>query len=207
MSEVIIPDGYRKVRQCSICRHPDVDNIDKELVKGTTFSELSRRYNQDYQAFSRHYRKHLMPVIEETIGVQSLVYGDNLIKEIERYRKKTEELLQKAEDAGEFRALPAYLREIREQLKFIAELEGRIFNSPQVNILINNPEWIQLRSLIFSALEPYPEARMAVLNALRTYIRSGGSPGSGGLGLSQISDEAGSMARESHPDSETPDDS
>ena len=99
MSEVIIPDKYRKIGQCSICHHPDVDNIDRELIKGTTFSELSRRYNRDHRAFSRHYRKHLMPVIEETIGIQSLVYGDNLIKEIERYRKKTEELLQKAEDA------------------------------------------------------------------------------------------------------------
>jgi hypothetical protein len=59
----------------------------------------------------------------------------------------------------------AYLKEIREQLKFIAELEGKLSSQPQITI-INNPQWVELRTLIIGALEPYPEAREAVVHAI-----------------------------------------
>jgi hypothetical protein len=35
-----------------------------------------------------------------------------------------------------------------------------------VNVLVAAPEWLTLRSTIVSVLEPYPQAREAVLGAL-----------------------------------------
>ena len=77
-------------------------------------------------------------------------------------------MLDKAEDAQDTKVYGppvGYLREIREQLKFIAELEGRIASQPTVNVLIS-AEWIEVRNQILVALDPYPEARQAVANAL-----------------------------------------
>jgi hypothetical protein len=55
---------------------------------------------------------------------------------------------------------------MREQIKLLAELEGRLATQTQVNVLINHPEWVELRTRIVRALAPYPDARRAVINAL-----------------------------------------
>jgi hypothetical protein len=60
----------------------------------------------------------------------------------------------------------AYLKEIREQLKFIAELEGKISSQPQITI-INNPEWVELRTVILTALDDFPDAKQRVIDAIR----------------------------------------
>ena len=36
-----------------------------------------------------------------------------------------------------------------------------------VNVLVASPEWLNLRSIITRALQPFPEAREAVVEALR----------------------------------------
>jgi hypothetical protein len=43
----------------------------------------------------------------------------------------------------------------------------RIREAPPAQItIINNPEWVELRTLIITALEPYPDARQAVVNVI-----------------------------------------
>ena len=64
------------------------------------------------------------------------------------------------------KAAGTFLRELREQIRLMAELEGKISQQPQVTI-INNPEWIELRTVIIQALDPYPEAKEALVNAIR----------------------------------------
>jgi hypothetical protein len=71
-----------------------------------------------------------------------------------------------AADTKVYGAPSNYLREIREQVKLWAELEGRLATQPQINILVN-PQWVELRTTIIKALEPYPEAREAIVNAIR----------------------------------------
>lgn len=86
--------------------------------------------------------------------------------QLREVRDKAASLLDQAEDSDNLRAAGVFLRELREQIRLMAELEGRIASQPQITI-INNPEWVELRTVIISALEPYPEAREAVVHAIR----------------------------------------
>jgi len=45
-------------------------------------------------------------------------------------------------------------------------LEGRLAAQPQVTI-INHPEWVELRTVIIQALDDFPEAKEAVIDAIR----------------------------------------
>ncbi|MCX8207414.1 MAG: hypothetical protein N3G75_06240 [Methanothrix sp.] len=104
-------------------------------------------------------------------------------------------MLDIAEKAGDTRSWPGFLRELREQIKLLAELEGRISSQPQVNVLINNPEWVQIRTEIINALDPYPEAREAVINAIsRSQKRSDILAGSGQMVNRYTRVQSGSMA-------------
>ncbi|MFZ3133955.1 hypothetical protein [Methanothrix sp.] len=116
----------------------------------------------------RHVKGHLPEALLKAKDIEDVANGDSLLDELKKAQERAYSLLDKAEAAANtkiYGAPVAYLREIREQLKFIAELEGKLSSQPQITI-INNPQWIELRTLIITALEPYPEAREAVVHAL-----------------------------------------
>ena len=88
------------------------------------------------------------------------------LDQLNEVRARAANLLDLAEASDNLRAAGVFLRELREQIRLMAELEGRISNQPQIT-LITSPEWVEVRSLVINALEPYPEAREAVVHALR----------------------------------------
>jgi hypothetical protein len=51
------------------------------------------------------------------------------------------------------------------RLELVAKLLGELASQPTVNVTIS-PQWIELRTLIVSALEPYAEAREALAQVL-----------------------------------------
>ena len=59
-------------------------------------------------------------------------------------------------------------KEARGYLELLGRALDRIKDVPpiQINLLVN-PQWIELRTVIINALEPYPEAREAVVRAIR----------------------------------------
>ena len=89
------------------------------------------------------------------------------LDQLREVRDKAAGLLDQAEASDNLRAAGVFLRELREQIRLMAELEGRISNQPQIT-LITSPEWVEVRSLVINALEPYPAAREAVVHALRS---------------------------------------
>ena len=88
------------------------------------------------------------------------------LDQLQAVRDKAANLLDQAEASYDLRAAGTFLRELREQIRLMAELEGRLAAQPQITI-INNPEWVELRTVIITALDPFPQAREAVVNAIR----------------------------------------
>ena len=51
------------------------------------------------------------------------------------------------------------------RLELVAKLLGELDESPTINVTLS-PEWVSIRTLIVQALQPYPDARQAVAQAL-----------------------------------------
>ncbi len=90
----------------------------------------------------------------------------SFIDQLREVRDKAANLLDQAEASDDLRAAGTFLKELREQIRLMAELEGRLAAQPQITI-INNPEWVEVRSLIITALDPFPQAKEAVVHAIR----------------------------------------
>lgn len=80
-------------------------------------------------------------------------------------RERAATLLDQAESSQDMKSAGSFLKELREQIRLMAELEGRISSQAQITI-INSPEWIETRTQILIALDPFPEAKAAVVNAI-----------------------------------------
>jgi hypothetical protein len=73
--------------------------------------------------------------------------------------------LHRAEEADNWQAIGAFHSEAVKDLELLAKLLGELDERPVVNLHVS-PERLKLRAVIVGALEPYSEARLAVLRAI-----------------------------------------
>ena len=159
----------RRGPTCSICEDPRIEEINSLIASQEKLADISRKFAVSEDALSRHKSKCIITALSATSNTKDVIAGDLLLEQLQAARTKTLELLDMAIEVANSKVYgtpSAYLREIREQIKLWAELEGRISNQPQITI-INNPEWVELRTVIVQALDNFPEAKMAVVNAIR----------------------------------------
>lgn len=152
-------------RKCLVCSHPQRKKIDKLLARGDeSISELSRKFGVPWDSLKYHYNNHLPKTLVPSPSSKEIAVADNLLQELLNIRERAFNLLERAEAKEDLKAAGTLLRELREQLKLWAELEGRLSQQTQVNVLVN-PQWVELRALILNVLDEHPEAKEALINA------------------------------------------
>jgi len=161
--------GYACDPRCKCGQHPDHLDLDKAFLrKELTLQEYADRVGCHKTSVERHVKGHLPDALLAAKDIATVADGDSLLSELKKVRERTFSLLDKAENAADTRAYgppSGYLREIRSQLQLLAELEGRIASQPTVNITVS-AEWVELRTVIITALDPFPQAKEAMINAI-----------------------------------------
>ena len=72
-------------------------------------------------------------------------------------------------------ALKALEVEIK-QIELMAKLTGQLNEAPEVNFMLN-PEFVRLKQVIIETLLPYPEARLALSDALDGHAKESNDDG------------------------------
>src|SRR5215212_3311905 len=153
-------------RRCSVCMHPDRENIDEALVGATAISAISAKYRDiSEDALGRHKANHLPAKLIMAEKAKEVAQADSLLEQVRDLQQSTLNILAEAEQAKQYRTALSAIREARGNLELLAKLLGELDEGPTVNVLIS-PEWLELRAVIVGALEPYTDARGAVLRAI-----------------------------------------
>jgi len=151
---------------CSICIHPDRAEIDKALISGETLRDIAGRCPVSRSALHRHKRDHLPAHLVKAAEEEDLAQAIDVVRQLKAINAACLEILQKSRADGKhsvsLRAVDRIHKQIELQARLLGELQE---NGPQVNVLVA-AEWTTIRVQIFQALEPYPEARAAVAEAL-----------------------------------------
>ncbi len=181
---------------CSDPRRKELDRrlLEKDL-NGESFRRISEDFGYSETALRRHLNEHLAVELSQVKAAKEEARSEALervkageLKDIEHgaaegmaarlenaagfldqlkeVRTKAANLLDKAEGAQDLRAAGTFLKELRETIRLWAELEGKLASQPQINILVD-PQWIELRTVIIAALDNFPQAKEAVVHAIR----------------------------------------
>lgn len=159
-------------QKCKVCTHQKQDTIERLIAKGIPLRSLSNQYGMSAGSLSRHKRVCMASTIEE---VTELVKEEDrrraldVLAEVTNLYERGNTALSSAENNED---LTNTFRGIRTQahvLKLFAELTGEIDSNTEINILMN-PQFIQVQAVIMQALNPFPEARQAVVKALEEAI-------------------------------------
>ncbi len=152
-------------RTCTICEHPQRDEIDHLIINGNTFRHIASQYNFSYRAVKRHKDNHLNKKLAKAKEVQEVVHANSLLGQVRDLQMRALNILDAAEQSGDLRMALGAIREARGNLELLGKLAGELQAGQVVNVLVS-PQWVTLRSVILESLEPFPEARLAVASAL-----------------------------------------
>jgi len=159
---------------CSICADPRVDEINRRISRREKITEIARELAVSEDALYRHKQKCIVLALSAAPNTKDVITGTALLEQLQAARAEAIRLLDMAIAAGNVRAYGApsnYLREIREQIRLWAELEGKLSAQAQINLtqfnIYNSPEWDAVGKLLERELADYPELRARVARGLR----------------------------------------
>ena len=158
-------------RPCSICAHNKASQINRDLVKGVSPVDVSAKYQVSQFALYRHRKNHLTRSLSEDPKVKELRITDNAVETLRNMLQKLREIEKKAERAKNLNISILAIREVCRITELLEKIAGRLKDS-EVNIYMNL-QFVTIQTAIVEALEPYPEAKLAVVEALGNVTRYG----------------------------------
>jgi transposase-like protein len=154
-------------RRCTVCDHPEKHGIDEVLVTGAPYRSVAKRFGLSESAVYRHKTDHLPAHLLKAREVEEAARADDLLEQVRHLQGRALDILERAEKAGDLRTALAAISQARGNLELLGKLAGELDERPVVNLNVS-PEWLELRAVIVTALEPHPDARGAVLRALES---------------------------------------
>jgi len=152
-------------QRCKVCSHTKLKEINTQLVKGATLEMLSQKYNVTISALYRHKQNHIPVQLAKAQEAKAVTAADTLLGRIGELDARADDVYTRALEDDNLAAAIGAIKELRAILELYAKLTGEL-QTQNVNTIIVMPEWVKLRSAILCALQAYPEARQAVVEAL-----------------------------------------
>src|SRR5262245_47816392 len=153
--------------------------IELGLVYKVPYAVLGKRFGVSWQSVYRHRHNHLTPqqmaaILSaqkpSEIDLEQLQASESegLLAQLVAQRARLQTHSEMATDLGDVRSAVACERAITSNLELTGKLLGQLVQRHEVrstNLLVS-PDYLQLRSVLVSALQPFPEAARAVAAAL-----------------------------------------
>lgn len=154
-------------QKCSVCTHEKRQEIDQALINGDSFRYVSQRFSVSTAALHRHrHGGHIAEALAKAQNAREVAAADNLLDQVRQLQKLALGILAKAANAGDLKTALIGIREARGCLDLLAKLQGDLPQEGTVNIVLS-PSWVSLRTVILQTLEPYPEAKLKIAQALK----------------------------------------
>jgi hypothetical protein len=164
---------------CTICSHDKRHQIEIGLVHRLSARVLAHRFGVSESALYRHKQSHLSPQIAAAIlaaekpsdiDLEALQASESegLLAQLVTQRARLQTHSELATELGDVRSAVACERAITSNLELVGKLLGQLVQHHEVrstSVLIST-DYIQLRSVLVNALQPFPEAARAVAVAL-----------------------------------------
>jgi len=166
-------------RLCTICDHLQRAQIDREIIAGLPYRDISGRFELSKSAVERHANGHIAAAVARAADFDDALTAKTLVSEIRTLREVTLGILEESRSEGDHSAALGAIARLEKQAELCAKLAGELVERRIVEqrSIVVDAEWIRLRGLILGALAAYPDAASAVRAALAIAPAvSGGGP-------------------------------
>lgn len=157
----------KRGRHSTVATHPKLGQICKDLSSQKPIRQISSKYGLSERSLYRYLRD-LPKDVERVRTAAEIERGERILSLTVLLQNKLLAIVTKAEKDGKDAVSIAAIRACLDNLTFHAKLTGKTSETPvQVTLsLADLPEWAHLKSVIYTALAPHKEAKLAVAAAL-----------------------------------------
>jgi hypothetical protein len=169
------------VERSTICKHPDRARIERDLALGRPLQRLAEKYGVSKDALWRHKSK-LPPQLKAVLAAHALrpaedldklriTESENILGQLAAQRARLLLSQDACMEAGQFGLVAQLAGGIHRNIELTGTYLGEFAKHSvhtSVSILVA-PEYLNLRASLLRALQPYPEARRAVAEALHAH--------------------------------------
>jgi hypothetical protein len=167
--------------RCTICRHNDVERIERLLSGGASIKSIAKKFAVPYHALRRHARNHLTPEQKAKHIAGAALSRDELAEEVadeslgylDHYRIARSKIyrgLRVADDANDLGHLDRLTARLHENLRDSARLTGDLQRGPLLSIqqtnIMANPDAARAIARLVAAVAPCSCCRPKVVAAL-----------------------------------------
>ena len=164
--------------KCTICSHRELAQIDTALARGVSVPAIARRFKLGIHSLYRHGRAHLPAQLRASLLAGPDLAGVDLekLKESESQslldnlvslRHRLFACLDTAEEFGDAGMVTRVAGALHANLELTGKLLGDLgVGSTNVTNILIAPQYIEMRVALVQALSAFPEARLAVAQAL-----------------------------------------
>ena len=173
-------------QKCRVCEHPDRARIELQIARRVPNRRVASNFNISPDSVQRHKHNHMPAQLlaalvcgtrETEIDLEQLRVSESegMLQHLLALRGRLYALLDQAEEDNDINAATRVHGRLNENLKLTGQLVGELNSrAPHVvnNVLIL-PQYLELRTSLVRALQPFPEASQAVAQVLRTIETDG----------------------------------
>ncbi len=156
-------------RVCTICTHPERHAIDTALTaQSAPNRRIAAQYDVSERAVRHHKANHLkarMVKAAERNADADIRTAIDVAGQLKAINSATLSVLRDARSAGDGLLSLQAIDRVQKQIELQAKLIDLINDGDTVNIIIA-PQWIELRTVLLTALQGHPDALLAVSGAL-----------------------------------------
>src|SRR5258706_6823279 len=170
---------------CQVCRHEERWRIELLRAGGASLDSLAKKFGVDRDAIWRHWHKHVSAEAKaghlagianmEHLAERAAEEGASVLDYLKVCRGTLVTQLSVMQVAGDSKSVAYVTGHLVKVLEAIARVTGEIGGLAQLTInnttnvgIINSPTFARMQAAMLRALQDFPEARVAVVAALRS---------------------------------------
>jgi hypothetical protein len=180
-------------KRCTVCRHDERWRIELLRAGGASLEALATKFGLYKDAIARHWRDHVSdqskgnyligPAEMAKLADRAAAEGDSVLDYLRLCRTVLVGQLAVMTEANDARGAAYVAGQLTRTLETIAKVTGEIGElarstiniTGNVSILTDSPAFARVQATMLRALAPFPDARGAVVLALRD-LDAGGAP-------------------------------
>ncbi len=113
-------------RTCTVCRHEQRDQIDKELVAGKLYRSIAKPYGASPSAVLRHKQNDIPATLSLANHAAEVAHGQTIFDQMQDLSAITRRTLAQADKAGDRKMTLKAIGEERRNLELQAKLNGEL---------------------------------------------------------------------------------
>jgi hypothetical protein len=174
----------KRLSTCQVCRHDERWRLELLRAGGAGLDALAKKFDVSRDSVHRHWNLHVTPQMKASylcgpaqllqLGEKAAEEGDSVIDHLRMIRTVLTGQLAAMTEAGDGRGAAYVAGRLTSTLETIARITGEMGELARstINIngnvaIMNSPQFATLQATMLRALAPFPDARSAVVLALR----------------------------------------